>query len=150
MDQRRFDPHPEIETLVPHRPPMLLIDRIVEFDIDTGMTCEAEIHEDHLFLVHDRLEAPALLEMIAQTAAAFLGYRGLLTGTEVHHGYLVGIQGMDFEDVAIPGGSTMRVEVKEERGRGDFGWYSGVISLGDQQACQGTIMVYRDPERKSD
>lgn len=146
----RFDPHPEFQTLVPHRPPMLLLHRVTGFDKDVGMNCEADIGADHLFLRDGRLEAPAFLEMIAQATAGFLGYRGLLLGTEVHHGYLVGIQGMDFEDVAIPAGSVVRVEVKEERGRGDFGWYSGVVSLGDQVACTGTIMVYRDPEKKSD
>ena len=128
---------------------MLLLDRVTDFDQDSGMTCEAAIGPDHLFLRDGRLEAPAMLEMIAQAAAAFLGYRGLLLGTEVHHGYLVGINGMDFEDVEIPVGSAITVEVKEERGRGDFGWYSGVVRLGDQVACTGTIMVYRDPEKKS-
>ncbi len=79
--------------LVPHRSPMLLVDRLVARDraADTG-TVEASLPESGVFRVRDNMIMPEyFIEVAAQTMAAVSGYDALCDGVDHGGGYLVGV-----------------------------------------------------------
>lgn len=77
----------DITSLIPQRPPILMVDR---FECGDEESCSTElvIRENNLFLSDGRLAAEGILEHIAQTAAAYIGYRRKVAGEEVNLGYI--------------------------------------------------------------
>lgn len=80
-----------IERLLPQRPPMLLLDRLLSCTAIEG-TADAQITAGNLFrLPDDTIHAAALFELMAQAYAAVQGYQDSLAGKPVAIGYLAGI-----------------------------------------------------------
>lgn len=64
----------DVLTLLPQRPPFVMIDRLIHFD-ETVTTTQLTVRADNLFTDADgRLNPCALVENIAQTCAARMGY----------------------------------------------------------------------------
>lgn len=63
----------DILELLPQRPPFVLIDRLMHFDETTTVT-QFAVPEAHLFVEAGELTASGLIENIAQTCAARMGY----------------------------------------------------------------------------
>ncbi|MDR2809160.1 MAG: pseudouridylate synthase [Tannerellaceae bacterium] len=63
----------DITELLPQRRPFILIDRLLDFDTERVQTC-LEIREDNLFCDGGFLTESGLVENIAQTCAARMGY----------------------------------------------------------------------------
>ena len=80
-----------IERLLPQRPPMLLLDRLMSCTPSEG-TADTLISAGNLFrLPDDTIHAAALFELMAQAYAAVHGYQNHLAGKPVGIGYLAGI-----------------------------------------------------------
>lgn len=64
---------PAIEELIPHRPPMVLVDRVVQVN---GLETETAflVTRDCLFVSHGKLSEMGMLENLAQTSFVFLNY----------------------------------------------------------------------------
>ncbi len=64
---------PPIEELIPHRPPMVLVDRVVQVN---GLETETAflVTPDCLFVAHGKLSEMGMLENLAQTSFVFLNY----------------------------------------------------------------------------
>jgi predicted hotdog family 3-hydroxylacyl-ACP dehydratase len=80
---------PGLETLLPHRPPMILLDRMVE-TTELGSTCEVTIRPQTLFLESAGVPAFVGLEYMAQAVAAYGGYKSYLAGEPIAVGLLLG------------------------------------------------------------
>jgi predicted hotdog family 3-hydroxylacyl-ACP dehydratase len=82
----------EVESLVPHRLPMRLVERLLEIDGQNGIV-EALVRADcPLVDENGQLEDVALIELIAQSFAALRGYVDRREGLPVRQGFLVGIK----------------------------------------------------------
>lgn len=68
-DLRQID----VLTLLPQRPPFVMIDHLTHFD-DVLTKTEFTVREDNLFVENSVLNPCALIENIAQTCAARMGY----------------------------------------------------------------------------
>jgi predicted hotdog family 3-hydroxylacyl-ACP dehydratase len=77
----------KILDLIPQRPPMQMIDALVFADEKSARGI-LSISEENLFYAQGRLSESALVEFIAQTAAAFTGYRNKINQAEVTEGYI--------------------------------------------------------------
>ena len=64
----------DIQDLIPQRPPMVMIDKLTEAG-EISATGELKVHESNLFCENGLFRETGLIEFIAQTAAAFTGYR---------------------------------------------------------------------------
>lgn len=73
--------------LIPQRPPFVILDRLVYFDPIITVS-ELEIREDNLFLSDSKLASEGLVENIAQTCAARIGYVNLLHSESVKLGFI--------------------------------------------------------------
>lgn len=85
-----------IEELIPQRPPFVMIDRLVSSD-DVYSVTEFTIREDNLFIEEGRLSASGLIENIAQTCAARIGYINLNHGQTVKIGVIGSISNLNIE-----------------------------------------------------
>jgi len=106
----------DIRALLPQQPPMVMVDRLISAD-EKSATTSLLIREDNLFVTDGRLNAYALIEVMAQTAAAQLGYEDKhLRGHQgVRIGYIGSIKRMHIEDVPKTGETlTTRMEVQED------------------------------------
>ena len=80
-----------IERLLPQRPPMLLLDRLLSCTPTEG-TADTLVAPGNLFrLPDDTIHTAALFELMAQAYAAVHGYQTQLAGKPVSIGYLAGI-----------------------------------------------------------
>jgi predicted hotdog family 3-hydroxylacyl-ACP dehydratase len=81
-------PYP-IAALLPHQPPMLLLDKVVAYD-DTTLIASVAITESSLFLAPEGVPGYVGIEYMAQACGAFAGAQALDTGQPVKIGFLLG------------------------------------------------------------
>lgn len=77
-----------IESLIPQRPPFVMVDSLVDA-AENGFKTQFEITSNNLFIQNSILSESALLENVAQTCAAGFGYLGSLEAeSEPRIGYI--------------------------------------------------------------
>ena len=89
----------DILSLIPQRSPFVMIDALLTVD-EKGATGVFKISEKNLFLGDGFLAEAALIENIAQTAAARIGYVSLNENKPAPIGYLAAVQ--NFEVFSLP------------------------------------------------
>lgn len=62
-----------VKELLPQKPPFVMIDRLLSCGTTTATTALA-VREENIFVTEGRLSAAGLMENIAQTCAARIGY----------------------------------------------------------------------------
>jgi predicted hotdog family 3-hydroxylacyl-ACP dehydratase len=80
-----------IEQVLPHRMPMVLIDAITQYD-DESAVCTVKITEQSLFFDAEQQAVPSYIgvEYMAQAIAALAGAEALDAGLKVEIGFLLG------------------------------------------------------------
>lgn len=124
MTTHSFDPtHPteaflrqiDIHELLPQQEPFVMIGTLVLFD-PTFTVTETTIAADNIFVDGGSLSAAGLMENIAQTCAARIGYANkYILGKGIQLGFIGAVR--NFEVAALPRVGdliTTRVEVKED------------------------------------
>lgn len=82
-----------LNELLPQRPPFVMIDRLVSCDAVFAVT-ELLIREDNIFVEDERLTSAGLVENIAQSCAARIGYLNLNAGGSVKIGVIGSINNL--------------------------------------------------------
>ncbi|MBS1746996.1 MAG: 3-hydroxyacyl-ACP dehydratase [Bacteroidetes bacterium] len=90
---------PDILSLIPQRHPFVMVDALLEAD-EKKATSIFKIEEKNIFFETGRLAEAALVENIAQTAAARIGYLSVLENKTVPVGFLGAVQ--NFEVFCLP------------------------------------------------
>lgn len=88
----------DILDLIPQRRPFVMVDRLTECD-DNGATSEFLVKADNIFCSGDVMIESGMMENIAQTCAARIGYLGLFNNEPVKIGVIGGIKNMQFIDL---------------------------------------------------
>ena len=128
----------QIKTLLPHRPPMLLVEKladIVPFEGATGYKA-VSINEPY-FMGHfpERALMPGVLivEAMAQTAGALVVHS--LGGKASSSVYFLTIESARFRKPVVPG-SLLRMPVKKVRQRGPVWKFEGQAFVGDDRCAE--------------
>lgn len=106
----------DIRSLLPQRDPFVAVDHLVQYD-DTEVVTETVVKSDSLFTEDGRLTAAGLMENIAQTCAARIGFHTLyVLGREtVDIGVIGALRNMEIHALPPVGQTlTTRVTVREE------------------------------------
>jgi predicted hotdog family 3-hydroxylacyl-ACP dehydratase len=100
--------------LLPQRSPFVMIDRLVYFDRIKTVT-EFMVRPENLFFDDGRLTASGLVENIAQTCAARMGYINLIRSDSVKLGFIGAIRNLLVYRTPIAGELLVTtIMVKEE------------------------------------
>lgn len=105
---------PDILTLLPQRPPFICIDRLTQCDGTVAETVFT-IPEDHVFCRDGRYTEAGLVETVAQTCAARIGYLNLMQYNAVRLGIIGAIRNFSIHTLPEAGTClTTRITVKSE------------------------------------
>jgi predicted hotdog family 3-hydroxylacyl-ACP dehydratase len=138
-------PFPAVATLVPHKPPMVLIDRITAAGKD-HFSAQVDISEHSLFSVPDcGVPAYVGIEYIAQTIAAYSGWRSQQEnpGTPPQLGFLLGTRKMALAESWFPLGATLDIEIHNTFEDGPMAVFDGEILLDGRSLASASISVYQ-------
>jgi 3-hydroxyacyl-[acyl-carrier-protein] dehydratase len=131
----------EIEALIPHRWPFLLVDRIIEYDPQAKriVGLKAVSATEWFFQGHfpglPVMPGVLQVEALAQTMAVYVAKQ---PGFGDRIGLFAGIDGARFKRVVQPG-DTLRLEVTMDKLGSRFGRGRGVASVEGEVACEATI-----------
>jgi 3-hydroxyacyl-[acyl-carrier-protein] dehydratase len=138
----------QIEALIPHRWPMLMVDRIVEYDVEAkrivgikGVSATewwAQGHFPGLPIMPGVLQVEAL----AQTMAVYVAQQ---PGFGDRIGLFAGIDETRFKRIVVPG-DVLRLEVTMDKLGSRFGRGRGIASVDGEVACEATLSFIIPPE----
>jgi predicted hotdog family 3-hydroxylacyl-ACP dehydratase len=102
------------DQLLPQRPPFVMIDKLCDYDYVTTET-ELTVRNDNIFCRDGRLREPGIIENIAQTCAARLGYYNLINHRKVLIGYIGALRNLKIYTLPLVGQRLRtRIEVVDE------------------------------------
>jgi 3-hydroxyacyl-[acyl-carrier-protein] dehydratase len=129
------------DLLVPHRPPLCLVKRLMEFSGQTGIV-ESIIEPDNLFLDEDdSLPSLTLVELIAQAAAAVKGYDDLSQGKKIKKGFLVDIREIRFMGRCFKG-DTLHIRIEILRTISGFSVVHGEVERKGDIIASGRLKLW--------
>jgi len=137
----------EIESLIPHRWPFLLVDRIVEYDPDAKriVGIKAVTATEWFFQGHfpglPVMPGVLQVEALAQTMAVYVAKQ---PGFGDRMGLFAGIDDVRFKRIVVPG-DTLRLEVAMEKLGSRFGKGRAVASVNGEVACEGLLSFVIPP-----
>jgi predicted hotdog family 3-hydroxylacyl-ACP dehydratase len=111
--------YPPIEQLLPHKAPMILIDRMIDAT-DTGSMCEVTIGPQTLFIGPRGVPAFVGLEYMAQAVAAYGGYKSYLAGEPMAIGFLLGTPQLKTSCQFFDCGQTLQIQVTHVWGENEL------------------------------
>ena len=129
-----------IETILPHRPPFLLIDEVVELEPGQRVVATREVREDDWwfpghFPARPVMPGVLIVEAMAQTGAVAVLVEGENRGKMA---FFAGIDDCRFKRVVEPGDVlTLRCEI--DTVRGPIGRGRATAHVGDALAARGTL-----------
>jgi 3-hydroxyacyl-[acyl-carrier-protein] dehydratase len=137
----------EIETMIPHRPPFLWIDRVEE--LEPGVRCVAVKFvdpADPIFAGHfpakPILPGVLLIEAVAQTAGVMLGSASP-RGADRSGGQLAllaAVNRFKFFKPVTPG-QELRIETKKLTDAGQMAYISGMVWVDGEIVASGELSV---------
>lgn len=137
----------QIQAIIPHRYPFLLVDRIIESESGKravgikNVTINDPFFQGH-FPQYAVMPGVLIVEALAQVGGIALGqleeFKGRLA-------FFAGIDNVRFKRQVRPG-DTLRLEVELGQIRRNIGTGSGVATVDGEVACKGDIMFAIGPK----
>ena len=130
----------QIQALILHRYPFLLVDRIIELEATRIVGLKAVSANEMQFMGHfpqkHIMPGVLIMEALAQTGAVLLlsqdAYRGKIA-------YFAGMENVRFKAPVIPG-DTLRLVVELTRQRGPVGFANAMAYVGETLVASGELI----------
>src|SRR5437879_10723149 len=129
-----------IESLIPHRPPFLLVDEILELEPGKRAVGRREIRADDWWFPGHFPERPVMPGVLTIEAIAQAGAVAVLAH-ESNAGkipFFAGIDDCRFKRVVEPG-DVLTLECEIDQVRGPIGRGKATAHVGDELAARGTL-----------
>ena len=120
-----------VSDYLPHRPPMLLIDRIDEVTADRAV-CRATIQPDCVFAQNGVVHPSAMIEFVAQACAIYVGVRASRDGDPPRLGFIVGCREITFSVDSFAIGDELTIIATRLLGQDQLAVFNGTVTRGDQ------------------
>jgi predicted hotdog family 3-hydroxylacyl-ACP dehydratase len=135
-----------IEDVVPHRGPMLLLDRLVSAD-EERVVVGGGVYRGQMFATDAGLPSYVGIEMMAQAIAAWAGCRAHRLGQPVKLGFLLGTRRFSCTHTHFPFGSRVEVVAhREVMGDNGLGMFACKLSLDGTQVAEAMLSVFEPPD----
>jgi predicted hotdog family 3-hydroxylacyl-ACP dehydratase len=134
----------DILSLIPQRPPFVMIDALVGFAETTTKTTFI-VQENNILVENGELQESGLVENIAQTAAARVGWIAQTTNKPVPVGYIGAVQHLEINTLPQIG-DKLETEITIKNQIFDVTVISGKISRNQEilAQCEMKIFIVRN------
>lgn len=131
----------EIQEILPHRPPFLLVDRIIELEEGKRAVGIKNVTINEPFFTGHFPSYPVMPGVLITEALAQVGAVAILNveSNRGKIGFLAGLDGFRFRGQVVPG-DTLRLEVDVIRMKGSIGKGRAVAKVEDKIVAEGEIM----------
>lgn len=137
---------PPIHRLVPHRDPMVLLDRVLTASAE-DLCAEVTIHSTSQFFEGDGVGAWVGIEYMAQAIAAHAGYLAHSKGEAVKVGFLLGSRRYESHTAQFTLGAVLQVKIhrslQADNGLGAFECSINDSAAPDLALATATITVFQ-------
>lgn len=134
-------PFPPVAELVPHEPPMLLVEELVEWS-ESAALVRATIRAGSPFVAGERMPATILLEYMAQAIAVANGMADRLRGRAASEvGLLLGTRELDLQVDELAVGDVLELRVAREFRDDKLARYACTAERAGEQLARATINV---------
>lgn len=128
------------QPLVPHDPPMRMVDDLVQVGEREARTC-TEVREDMPFVDRTgKLDEAAYVELLAQSIAALDGFKKSGNGRHTE-GFLLGVKSLKIRGQAFVG-DVLECRVYKASRFGEFGIVEGSVRKNGSVLAEGEIKVW--------
>lgn len=136
-----------ILAFIPQRPPFVMIDELVVVDDHSGTT-KFKVSAGNIFAINGRLTEPALVENIAQTAAARIGYICSKKNEPVPVGFIGAVQNLHITDLPRVG-DELETEIVIKNQVFDVTVITGKVRCGGEVLAQCDMKIFIQSTNKS-
>jgi predicted hotdog family 3-hydroxylacyl-ACP dehydratase len=142
--------YPELDHLIPHRPPMQLIDRVIAADKEVARA-EVVIRSDNAFFTPARgVPAYVGFEMMAQTVCAFDGLARWRAGLGPAGGFLLGCRRYVATREWFAEHERLEIEVRSQLEPGELGSFAcRIFDAAGSETATSTVVVFRPDDPKA-
>ena len=133
---------PTLLEVLPHRPPMILLDHLEEVAEDS-VACSVTIRPDSPFVDDGAVPGVVATEYMAQCVAAFAGCNALRRGEAVRIGYLIGATRIDLTRDRFEVGEELRVSARRIWGDDSLGKFECGVAHNGRQVAHGILSVFQ-------
>jgi predicted hotdog family 3-hydroxylacyl-ACP dehydratase len=138
-------PYPPIVELVPHRPPMLLLDRVLSYDGER-VVCETVLGPQSPFAEQGQVPAVVGIEYMAQAIAAGAGLSAREKGNASGRvGFLLGCRSLMIAVDSFQVGDRLTVEARRTWGENEIGSFACKVQRDGEVLVEGALTVYQGP-----
>jgi predicted hotdog family 3-hydroxylacyl-ACP dehydratase len=136
---------PEILLYIPQRPPFIMIGKFVSTDGITTRTTFT-IEEDNLFVANGCFSESGMIENMAQTAGAGVGYVTHHEGRTLQTGYIAALKNIRI--TALPCvGDTIHTEAVLGQTLLGFRFVQGKVMVNDQEIATCEFKIFVNTEK---
>ncbi len=134
---------PDVETLIPHRCEMKLIDKILSLDDESrSLRAGTTVLDKWPLCDHGAVDSILCVELIAQAVGCRHGWEQHQAQSERPAvGFLVGIKSARFQVPRIPVGRELEIEVTYQYGIKEYAAYSGAVLYDGDVLCEAVVQV---------
>lgn len=125
--------------LIPQRPPFIMIDCLTHFD-PVITSSRFTVRDNNLFFSEGRLLASGLIENIAQTCAARIGYINRLSNEVIKLGFIGAVRNLRIYKTPLAGDTIYTtITVKEEVFQMTL--VDAVVKLNDETIAEAEMKI---------
>ena len=125
--------------LIPQRPPFIMIDCLTHFD-PVITSSRFTVRDNNLFFSEGRLLASGLIENIAQTCAARIGYINRLSNEVIKLGFIGAVRNLKIYKTPLTGDTIYTIiTVKEEVFQMTL--VDAVVKLNDETIAEAEMKI---------
>lgn len=129
----------DILELIPQRPPFIMVDCLTHFD-KINTISEFVVRKDNLFIANGRLMASGLIENIAQTCAARIGYVNRMNNEVVRIGFIGAIRNLKIHRTPEIG-ETLQTSIIVKEEIFQMTLVDAVVKSGDETIVEAEMKI---------
>jgi len=133
-----------ITNYLPHRPPMVLIDEIIDVTMTQGR-CRTTIKPDCVFAIDGKVHPTAMLEFVAQACAIGVGVMSEKLNERPRLGFIIGCREMTFAIDHYSVGDVLEISVTKILGQDLIGAFNCTVTR-DGVVCTTVHLSVVDAE----